>query len=598
VFGRWRGALLAAVAVTGMAAPGAEAAEIRIHAGRETHSTSPLTLGVNHVFAVGSPKRPNRGAPANWIAGRGPDQGVVRATKEAGIRIVRFPGGTAANLYDFKRAVRPGRRARCQLNGKRGEGPLSNVYGPDEHQRFVAEAGVGTQIMVPFANMRPQEAADWVEYMNVPVGQNPNGGVAWAQVRARNGHHAPYGIKRWEVGNEPDRRGQRYWLSRDTDTARRQYTFGGRHVARREVAGKDCRWGAETTREPDQRFRIRYAPVRANSVRVRVGERRWRVVRRLAGAGPRDRVVALSPVSGELRFGDGRHGARPPRGKRVRVSYEADRPGFVDIRGAMKAVDPGIDVCATWADLGFLELMRGRPLECLAVHPYTALDDFGATLDAAANYDAHMRGSVRATERMQALQRALPPGAYLATSEYGALGHDARIAPPRWPRTMIHALYMASQHASWMHQGLPWAAGGRLTDHAFGTVRGHGEGAQMTVAGKAMAAFGDMPGQAMVAHELLGVPAGPYPLLKVETTRTAGTLDLLVINRSRDAPIEANITLAGFVPGPSARVWRLTSRGFAAPRARLSVGERAIRPRPRLRFPPHSIVRVRFMRAG
>jgi alpha-N-arabinofuranosidase len=588
----------AAVVAVGVVAPGAQAAEIRIHAARETHATSPLTLGVNHVFAVGSHKRPNHGAPSNWITGRGPDQGVVRATQAAGIRVVRFPGGTAANLYDFKRAVRPGRRARCQLNGKRGEGPLSNVYGPDEHQRFAADAGVETQVMVPFANMRPEEAADFVEYMNAPVGQNPNGGVAWARVRAGNGHPAPYGIKRWEIGNEPDRRGQRYWLSRDTGTARRQYAFGGPHVARREVAGKDCRWGAETTRAPHQRFRIRYAPVRANTVRVRVGRRAWDVVERLAGAGPRDRVVALSPVSGELRFGDGRHGARPARGKRVRVSYEAERPGFVDIRAAMKAVDPGIDVCATWADVAFLELMRGRPLECLAVHPYTALDEFGATLDAAANYDAHMRGSVRATELMQTLQRALPAGAYLATSEYGALGHDARIAPPRWPRTMIHALYMASQQASWMHQGLPWAAGGRLTDHAFGTVRGRGAGARMSVAGKAMAVFGDMPGQPMVDHELVGVPDGPYPLLKVETTRTAGTLDLLVINRSRGTPIDAQVTLNGFVPGPRAQVSRLTSPGFAASRARLSVRERAIRPRPRLRFPPHSIVRVRFTRAG
>jgi hypothetical protein len=577
-------------------AAGAQAAEIRIHAARATPKL-PLTVGVNHVFANGPVESANRGAPTNWIPGPGggrPDVGVARATSEAGIELVRFPGGTAANMYDFKRAVTRN-RGRCQLNGKSREGPLSNVYGPDEHQRFAEAAAVETQIMVPFANMRPEEAADWVEYMNAAVGQNPNGGVAWASVRAGNGHPAPYGIKRWEIGNEPDRPGQRYWLSADTATARRQYAFGGRYVARGEIAGTDCRWRARTTRDRNQRFRLRYAPVRARSVRVRVGRERWRVVERLSGAGPRDRVVALSPVSGELRFGDGRHGARPTARRAVRVSYEADRPGFVQIRAAMKAVDPGIDVCATWADAGFLDLMRGRPLECLVAHPYTGLDDFGSSLGPAENYDAHMRGSVQATVHVQALQRALPAGAYLSVSEYGALGQKATLAPAGWQRTMIHALYMASQQASWMHEGLPWAEGGRLTDHPFATVRGRGEGAGPTPAGKAMAIFGDMPGQTMVDREVLGVPAGPYPLLKVETTRDrAGHLDLLVINRSRDTAIDTQVTLDGFDPALRATVWRLTSRGFATPGATLAVRERPIAQRPSFRFAPHSITRVRF----
>ena len=47
-----------------------------------------------------------------------------------------------------------------------------------------------------------QDAADLVEYLNAPQGSHPNGGTAWADVRAKNGHPEPYGIRYFEIGNE------------------------------------------------------------------------------------------------------------------------------------------------------------------------------------------------------------------------------------------------------------------------------------------------------------------------------------------------------------------------------------------------------------
>ncbi|MFO1119697.1 MAG: putative baseplate assembly protein [Rhodospirillales bacterium] len=44
--------------------------------------------------------------------------------------------------------------------------------------------------------------------------------------------------------------------------------------------------------------------------------RRWEEVGSLAGVGPDARVYVLDPSSGEIRFGDGRNGRRPPRGVR------------------------------------------------------------------------------------------------------------------------------------------------------------------------------------------------------------------------------------------------------------------------------------------
>ncbi|MFN0187322.1 MAG: hypothetical protein ACKVQV_01325, partial [Bacteroidia bacterium] len=58
-----------------------------------------------------------------------------------------------------------------------------------------------TQAAVPYV---AQSNADWVEYCNSPNdGSNPGGGIDWAAVRAANGHPQPYGIKIWNMGNEP-----------------------------------------------------------------------------------------------------------------------------------------------------------------------------------------------------------------------------------------------------------------------------------------------------------------------------------------------------------------------------------------------------------
>lgn len=46
------------------------------------------------------------------------------------------------------------------------------------------------------------DAADLIEYLNAEVGSNPNGGTAWAEARAANGHEEPYNVRYFEIGNE------------------------------------------------------------------------------------------------------------------------------------------------------------------------------------------------------------------------------------------------------------------------------------------------------------------------------------------------------------------------------------------------------------
>jgi len=79
--------------------------------------------------------------------------------------------------------------------------------------------------------------------------------------------------------------------------------------------------------EPDQEFQVATTPVLPASVRleVEVGDNEWqswRLTDDLLAAAERDEVFTLDPEAGQIRFGDGLHGARPPVGRRVRISYQ------------------------------------------------------------------------------------------------------------------------------------------------------------------------------------------------------------------------------------------------------------------------------------
>ena len=57
------------------------------------------------------------------------------------------------------------------------------------------------------------------------------------------------------------------------------------------------------------------------SIEIRIDDDFWQVVESLNQAGPQDHVVTLDRKAGKIRFGDGRHGARPPAGSRISATY-------------------------------------------------------------------------------------------------------------------------------------------------------------------------------------------------------------------------------------------------------------------------------------
>jgi len=60
-------------------------------------------------------------------------------------------------------------------------------------------------------------------------------------------------------------------------------------------------------------------------VTIKVNGRRWRQVESFSNSGPNDRHCVATTADNEtsVHFGDGTHGAAPPRGARVEATYRA-----------------------------------------------------------------------------------------------------------------------------------------------------------------------------------------------------------------------------------------------------------------------------------
>lgn len=138
---------------------------------------------------------------------------------------LRYPGNGIAVGFNWKKSIgTPNSRPNQDLLGTQGA-PQPVKFGFDEFMAMTAAKGVPAseiQIMVPIydsaaVGLNSTQAraavpnvishnADWVEYCNSPsdgAATNPGGGTDWAEVRAANGHPNPYGIKIWNIGNEP-----------------------------------------------------------------------------------------------------------------------------------------------------------------------------------------------------------------------------------------------------------------------------------------------------------------------------------------------------------------------------------------------------------
>ncbi|OAQ19848.1 alpha-L-arabinofuranosidase C-terminal domain-containing protein [Thermosulfurimonas dismutans] len=144
----------------------------------------------NRKFCVNDGRFTNFGAGVWDPLLRRPNAVLVDLAKRIKVSVLRFPGGCGTHHYDWKRAIGPVEKR-----------PMYR-FGIDEFMELCQAVGAKPIIVLSYFTGTCQNLADLVEYLNAPLGTNPNGGVAWAEVRAANGHPEPYGVRWFEFGNE------------------------------------------------------------------------------------------------------------------------------------------------------------------------------------------------------------------------------------------------------------------------------------------------------------------------------------------------------------------------------------------------------------
>ena len=122
---------------------------------------------------------------------------VIEMVRELHVPLVRYPGGNFLSSYDWRDGIGPRdkRPARTDIAWHSIE---PNTIGIDEFYDWTQKAGTSIMGAVNMGTGTPRDAAELVEYCNHP------GGTYWSDLRKKNGHENPYGIKTWCVGNEMD----------------------------------------------------------------------------------------------------------------------------------------------------------------------------------------------------------------------------------------------------------------------------------------------------------------------------------------------------------------------------------------------------------
>jgi alpha-N-arabinofuranosidase len=132
--------------------------------------------------------------PADNINGWRADTTSILRTLHSGMW--RLPGGNFLSNWDWHGALGP-RDRRAPMFDHAWSAMQPNDLGMDEYMELTRIIGVEPYVTVNAGLGDANSAAEEVEYLNGPATSE------WGAKRAANGHPAPYGVKFWNIGNEP-----------------------------------------------------------------------------------------------------------------------------------------------------------------------------------------------------------------------------------------------------------------------------------------------------------------------------------------------------------------------------------------------------------
>lgn len=122
---------------------------------------------------------------------------VLGALRQLRMTAMRYPGGNFASGYHWMDGIGP-RNQRPTVRELAWQSIETNQFGTDEFIKMARQMDWTPMFTVNLGTATPEEARNWIEYCNGPVG------TKYANMRAENGSEAPHNIKLWCLGNEMD----------------------------------------------------------------------------------------------------------------------------------------------------------------------------------------------------------------------------------------------------------------------------------------------------------------------------------------------------------------------------------------------------------
>jgi alpha-L-arabinofuranosidase len=110
---------------------------------------------------------------------------------------MRYPGGNFASGYHWMDGIGP-KNQRPTVRELAWQSIEPNQFGTDEFTKMARLMNWTPMFTVNLGTGTPEEARNWVEYCNSPVGSR------YANLRAENGSVEPHNVKLWCLGNEMD----------------------------------------------------------------------------------------------------------------------------------------------------------------------------------------------------------------------------------------------------------------------------------------------------------------------------------------------------------------------------------------------------------
>ncbi len=125
---------------------------------------------------------------------------LLQALRDLAPPFIRWPGGSFASTYKWKDGIGPQVSRRYHPNTIWGGYSDYYGFGTEEFLELCRKLNADPLIVLPAPSTdsdQVQYAIDWVHYLNDP----PT--TEWGRLRASNGHPEAYGVRHFQIDNEP-----------------------------------------------------------------------------------------------------------------------------------------------------------------------------------------------------------------------------------------------------------------------------------------------------------------------------------------------------------------------------------------------------------